>query len=261
MAPLHVDLLMQDRYLLPHTDVRIELHRNIDPLLLLCFQQNAAQYKLEIREMKLFIRKVEVLESIQLALESTFANYAAKYPLRRVVVTSLHVTQQRRVTPVNSIFQGQIPRRMIIACCDQDAYHGVMNKSPFNFKNYKIQSIKVNAGGQSYPAQPLKLDFGNDHYLPAYMQLFDALGLANDNRGNNITRQAFGKSHCIFAFDLTCDADDGAHWDPIKEGNTSVEIQFGGDLPAGGVQVIVYAEFDNLLSIDRNRIAHFDYAA
>ena len=42
MAPLHIDLMMQDRYLMPHTDVRIELHRNIDPLLLLCFQAKCA---------------------------------------------------------------------------------------------------------------------------------------------------------------------------------------------------------------------------
>jgi len=37
MAPLHVDLMSQDRYLMPHTDIRIELHRNADPLLLLLF--------------------------------------------------------------------------------------------------------------------------------------------------------------------------------------------------------------------------------
>jgi hypothetical protein len=261
MAPLHVDLMTQDRYLLPHTDVRIELHRNSDPLLLLCYQQNAQAYKLEVREMKMFVRKVEILESIQLALESTFAQYAAKYPLRRAVVTSLHVTQQRRVTPMNSLFQGQIPRRLIVACCDQDAFHGVISKSPFRFQNYSIQSIKVTAGGHTFPAHPMKLDFPNGHYLQAYAELFEALGLANDNKGNTITRNAFPQSHCIFAFDLTADGDDGAHWDPIKEGNTSLEIQFGQNLPAGGVQVIVYAEFDNLLSIDRNRVAHFDYTA
>lgn len=261
MAPLHVDLMMQDRFLLPHTDIRIELHRNADPLLLLCFGPNAPSYKLEVREMKLLIEKAEVLDSIQLALESTFAHYAAKYPLRRSVVTSLHVTPQRRVTPTNSIFQGQIPRRMIVCCCDQDAFHGIQNKSPFTFQPYRIQSIKVTAGGQTFPAHPLRLDFVNGHYLQAYMQLFQTLGLAGDNTGNNITRADFGKTHCIFAFDLTDDSSDGSHWSPIREGTTSVEIQFGQNLPASGVQVIIYAEFDNLLSIDRNRVAYFDYTA
>lgn len=261
MAPLHVDLMNQDRLLLPHTDLRIELHKNPDPLLLLCFHAQPPACRLEVREMKLFIQKVEVLESVQLALESTIAQYAAKYPIRRSIVTSLHVTQQRRVTPTNSIFQGQIPRRMIICCCDQDAYHGAVNKSPFLFQNYAIQSVKVTAGGQTFPAQPFRLDFTNHNFLQAYTQLFQALGLANDNRGNGITRTDFEASHCFFAFDLTADSDDGGHWDTIKEGTTSVEIQFGQNLPASGVQVIVYAEFDNLLSIDRNRVAHFDYTA
>jgi len=261
MAPLHVDLMMQDRYMMPHMNVRLELHRNADPLVLMCHQPNAKAYKLEIREMRLFVQKVEVLESVHLALESTVNQFAAKYPLRRVVVTSLHVTAQRRLTPTNNIFQGQIPRRLVVACCDNNAYHGLLGKSPFNFKHYSIQSVKVVAGGQTYPSNPLRLDFNNKHYIQAYVQMFEALGLANDNRGNDIDRNDFDKSHCIFAFDLTNDCDDGSHWEVVKEGNTSLEIQFGPHLPASGVQVIVYAEFDNLLTLDRNRIAQFDYTA
>lgn len=80
MAPVHVDLMMQDRFLLPHTELRLELHRNPDALLLMCHQANALAYKIEVREVRLFMEKVEVLESIQLALESTINQYAAKYP-------------------------------------------------------------------------------------------------------------------------------------------------------------------------------------
>lgn len=127
MAPLHVDVMMQDRYLLPQTEVRLELHRNPDALALLCYTPNAAAYRIEVREMRFFVQKVEVLESVNLALESTLSHYASKYPLRRTVVTSLHVNAQRRATPMNNIFQGQIPRRMIVACCDQDSYHGAIN--------------------------------------------------------------------------------------------------------------------------------------
>lgn len=261
-APLHVDIMMQDRYLIPHTEIRLELHRNPDALLLLCHAANAAAYKIEVREMRLFMEKVDVLESVNLAVESTLGAFTAKYPLRRTVVTSLHVTPQRRATPTNNIFQGQIPRRMIIACCDQDAYTGVINKSPFKFRPFGIQSIKVIAGGQTFPAQPLRLDFTNHHYIQAYLQLFDSLGIANDNRGNGISRKDYENSHCIFGFDLTPDKDDGAHWDIVREGNTSIEIQFGDNaLTGNGVQVIVYGEFDNLMTLDRNRVAHFDYTA
>jgi hypothetical protein len=260
-APLHVDIMMQDRYIMPHTEVRLELHRNPDALLLLCHAANAAAYKVEVREMRLFVEKVDVLESVNLAIESTVNQYVAKYPLRRTVVTSLHVTPQRRTTPTNNIFQGQIPRRMIIACCEQDAYNGVINRSPFKFKPFGIQSIKVIAGGQTFPTHPVRLDFPNHHYIQAYLQLFESLGITHDNRGNGISRSDFENSHCIFGFDLTPDKDDGAHWDIVKEGNTSIDIQFGANLPGNGVQVIVYAEFDNMMTLDRNRVAHFDYTA
>lgn len=261
-APLHVDMMQQDRLLLPHTDVRLELHRNLDPLLLLCFEANPPrQYKIEVREMKLFIKKVEVLESVNLAIEATVNQYAAKYPLRRTVVTSLEVTQQRRMLPNNSIFQGQIPKRMIVACCDTDSFFGTINKSCMKFQNYGIQSIKVTAAGQVFPSHPLRLDFANNHYVQAYVQLLEALSLANDNRGNCITKEDFAKSHTIFGFDLSNDGQDTCGWDLVREGNTSLDIEFGPNLPAGGVTIIVYGEFDNLLSLDKYRLANFDYTA
>lgn len=261
MAPLHVDLMMQDRLMLPHTEVRLDLHRNSDSLALICHQANPRAYKIEVREMKLFIKKVEVLESINLALEATVGQYAAKYPLRRTIVTSLQVTPQRRLLPMNNIFQGQIPKRMIVACCDTDAFHGTLSKSPFRFQHYGIQSIKIVAGGQTFPSQPLRLDFASNHYVQAYMQLLDALSLANDNKGNCITKENFVESHTIFGFDLSNDGEDNCHWELVKEGNTCLEIEFGPDLPQVGVTVIVYGEFDNLLTLDRNRVAHFDYTA
>lgn len=260
-APLHVDLMMQDRFILPHTEVRVQCHRNPDAMLLMCHQANAQAYKIEVREMRLCVRKAEILDSVQLALESTLNHYSAKYPLRRAVIQTLHVSAGRRTTPLNSIFQGQIPRRLIVACCDGDAYHGIITKSPFNFKHYGIQSIKVTAGGQAFPSHPLSLDFGNNRYLQAYLQLLETLGLDNEIKGNCIPRGEFAQSHCIFGFDLTNDNDDGAHWEVVKEGNTALEIEFGANIPNVGVQIIIYAEFDNMLTLDRNRVAHFDYSA
>jgi hypothetical protein len=263
MAPLHVDLMTQERLLMPHTEVRLELYRNPDPLLLLCYQANPPRgYKLEIREMKLFMKKVEVLPSISLALEATVNQYAAKYPIRRTVVTSLQVTQQRRLLPTNTIFQGDIPRRLIVGCVDTDAYHGAINKTPFAFKNYHIQSIKVTAGGQSFPAQPLRLDFANKIYLQAYVQLLEALCLEGDNKGNCITREDFAKSHTLFGFNLTDADDDSCNWELVKQGSTNLEIEFGANqIPDSGVTILVYAELDSLLTLDRNRVAHFDYSA
>ena len=109
--------------------------------------------------------------------------------------------------------------------------------------------------------QPLNVDFKNNLYINAYNQLFEALDLARDNKGNGINRSDFKNTHCIFAFDLTPDEDDNGHWDLIRDGTTSIDIKFSEKLPDSGVQILVYAEFDNLLLIDKDRNVFFDYSA
>jgi hypothetical protein len=46
----------------------------------------------------------------------------------------------------------------------------------------------------------------------------------------------------------------------IKQGNLRVEIHFAEAL-AGIINVVLYAEFDNVIEIDRNRQVLFDYSS
>jgi len=76
-------------------------------------------------------------------------------------------------------------------------------------------------GGESFSLQPLNIDFDDNIYIDAYNQLFEALDLARDNKGNLKNREDFKNTHRIFAFELTPDEDDNGHWDLIKQGTTS----------------------------------------
>jgi hypothetical protein len=46
----------------------------------------------------------------------------------------------------------------------------------------------------------------------------------------------------------------------IKQGNLRIDIHFADALTAT-INVIMYAEFDNVIEIDRNRQVFFDYSA
>jgi hypothetical protein len=46
---------------------------------------------------------------------------------------------------------------------------------------------------------------------------------------------------------------------PIKQDDLHVEIHFAEAL-AGTINVVLYAEFDNVIEIDRNRQVLFDYS-
>ncbi len=259
-APLHIDLFLQDRFLLNYTDVRLELNRNPDSFVLES-PGGATNAHLSVKQMKFYVRKAEILDSTGLAIERVLNNNTAKYPVRRVTMMNLHVASTSQSTPLNTLFSGQLPRRIIFGCVDADAYRGNVKKWPFNFKSYSINEVKVVCGGTTFPAHPLKLDFKNNKYIRAFDQLFESLDMARDNQGNGITRLDFKNGKCFFAFDLTPDEDDNGHWDLIKEGTTSIEISFAEKIPDTGVEVIVYAEFDNLIMLDKHRNVMYDYTA
>ncbi len=68
----------------------------------------------------------------------------------------------------------------------------------------------------------------------------------------------FKNGICIFVFDLPPDEDDGGdQWDLFKEGETTVNIEFSA-ATAVAIEVVIYTEFDNLLTIDHARNTFID---
>jgi hypothetical protein len=55
MGKLHLDVFCQDKYLLNHVDLKIKLRRNRDAFALVA---DAVNYKIKIKEMALYVRKV-----------------------------------------------------------------------------------------------------------------------------------------------------------------------------------------------------------
>ena len=260
IAPLHCDLFSQNKYMLNNVDLRLTLYRNSDDF---CLMSPAAaeRYKIHVENMKWCVQTVEISKSVGLALERTLTKYAAKYPIRRVEIRTVHIDAGRRQTPLNAVFNGQVPRRIIFGCVDGDAYQGTYGKSPFNFKHYNITEVSVVAAGKTYPQKPLLLDFDNNRFAEAFIQLFEGLGISDEDKGNGISLKSYKLGSCLFAFDLSPDHDDGNHWDLVRDGSTTINIRFGAAVPAGGIEVVVYAEFDNLITIDQNRHTFIDYKA
>jgi hypothetical protein len=260
-TPLTTDLFAQDRVLINHMDLRLSLSRNSDAFALLCYSDGTIPFKLEIRRMVWYVKTVSVISSVSLALERTLLTHTCKYPLRRVEVKILHVSNGRQSTPENALWNGQIPRRLVVGCLNSNAVVGSYIKSPFNFKNFKIKEISVVVGGEIHPAQPIITDFDTGDVARAYTQLFEGLGIAGEDKSNGITPAMFVSGSCFFAFDLSADEDDGSHFSVIKEGATTICIKFGEAVATPGIDIVCFAEFDNMLEIDKHRNVFLDYKA
>ena len=64
----------------------------------------------------------------------------------------------------------------------------------------------------------------------------------------------------LFCFDLTPDLGESDHYSLVKTGSIRLGVTFAEDLP-NTVNIIIYAEFQNVLEIDRNRNVFYDFSA
>ena len=90
------------------------------------------------------------------------------------------------------------------------------------------------------------------------MSLFSGTGKLQKDEGNAINRTDFPGGYAIYAFDLTPDLAEEGHFNLARDGSVRVDMKFANALP-NTINVIAYAEFENVIEIDRNRNVLFDY--
>jgi hypothetical protein len=149
-------------------DLKIKLRRSRDAF---AFVSDAANYKIKIKEMALYVRKVQLSPVVRMGHVKTLEKTSCKYPVRRVEVKVDTVPTGNMNYVQNNLFLGQLPKRLVIACVDSDALNGTIGKTPFDFKHYKINFVALNVDGRQIPAKPLQPDFENNGYIRSYMGL------------------------------------------------------------------------------------------
>lgn len=182
----------------------------------------------------------------------------AKYPINRVLCKVYSVPKGNMSLVQDNIFVGAMPKKVYIGCIDNDAYHGSFQKSPFEFNHFNLNFIGVYVDGQPVPHNPLELNFELNSFIRAYQSLFSTINKSGEDRGLFISREEYVKQNVIFGFNLSEDLCDGEHWNLIKHSNLRMEMKFSKPLEQT-ICVIVFAEFENLIEINKSRNILFDF--
>ncbi len=261
LGHLHCDVFNQDKFLMNGVELRVRLIRAKDEYCLM--DDTTLNYKVNIMEASLIVRRVKLSPGILIAHAKTLAKTTAKYPLTRVEVKSFVLHNGIMGETIDNAILGQLPKRIILGFVDNASFNGARKKNPFNFQNFGINFLCLNVDGRQVPTKPLQPSFTSDGCLDveAFNTLFAGTGTHFSDHGNNISRLAYSDGFCLFAFDLTPDlsASSAGHWNLVQSGSVRIEVRFN-KATEQNVNCLLYAEYDNLLEIDSTRQVIVDYS-
>jgi len=155
-----------------------------------------------------------------------------------------------------NLFNGLIPQCIIFEMVRNDAYSGHMARNPFNFQLFALNALRVTSNGEELPYSCLDLTGGK--MIDGYNKLFSGSGDMNCGHGIDIDREDWEKGYALFRLDTTpAGSGHPNHLIPHRSGNINLNLKFANPTPAV-INLIVYAEFQNHLEIDRNRRVVYD---
>jgi len=252
MGKLHSDIFFQNRYLLNGIDVKLKLVRNSNKLVLLAAANS--QYKLKITHASMFIRRIKVNNGIQLRHIEMMEKQLkpAIYPIRRVSMKTFSIATGSLSCNEENLFNGVLPKRIVIGLVDAQSFEGAYNLNPFNFKHKTLKYCSLLIDGKMIPQKPLVSDFEKNTTLRNYFMLLESTGKSFNDAGIGIDRSEYNNGYSLLAFDLTPNLQEDGCYHLIKKGNARLELKFNAPLDTP-VNVIVYAEFDSAIKVDKNR--------
>ena len=252
---LHLDLCLQEKYLPNGVEIRLRLNKTSANFHMF----GEAAGKLEILEAGFNVRTVDLLPVVANDLNQAIAMNNMKIPIRRVDVKTFTISRGQRSKIEDHLFQGQLPKRMILGMVLNSHMNGETTSNPFEFQHFNLSKLDVSIDGKSIHNKPFQPDFENGHFLRSYMSLYQATGALGQNRSMGIMLSDYKAGYTLWGFDLTADqGSEEGQLHPIKTGNLRIELQFA-DALAAVVNVIVYAEFDNQIEINSLREIITDY--
>lgn len=256
LAPVHSDIFFQEKLMLNGVDIKIRMTRGKDEFCLM--RSDAVAYKLNILSASLFVKKVSVSPAVRLGHAQALLSTTAKYPIDRVSVKNFSIPPGSRVSNQENLFLGTLPKSIVLAMVDNDAFTGAYNKNPFAFKNYDLEFLSIYLDGQQFPAKPLQPDYGCGSAVREFYQLALASGKHLKNQALSIDREDFLHGYTLYAFNLTPDEGCGQHVSLIKSGNIRLEARFRQPLPRT-INLIVYSIFDCVIEVSNRRQILVDY--
>ena len=157
------------------------------------WKESLKEYIIEFTSIKLKVRKVKIAPHVILAHESALRKLPVLYDVPRTACKSFTIPGTTPSLVKDNLFNGQVPKRLIVFMSKSSAANGSYTTNPFNMDLFLLSSIGVYLDGEQIPSKAIQMKLrGNDkRFLEGFETLFLGTGKFHKDTGNHITREDY----------------------------------------------------------------------
>jgi hypothetical protein len=205
------------------------------------------EYRVEIDDMHFYVKRRHLETDLFNSIKKKFSmGKKAMYPITQTMMRTEHISKGCYDYINGNLFTGVLPEMMCIGIVSSDAYNGLINKSPFNFKSNNLIKLIITIDGQSVLYQTLECNFKKGEYLLAYNTLF---GGKETKYGNGISMAEYLKGNTLFVYDFRSTKPKQLHGE--RKGTVGIEICFSDPLEEHQ-RIIIMTTSQQVIEIDKD---------
>ena len=259
---LCLDLAQQGRAMLGGCTYKVEIRFNKPEMAFFKRATLLADPDWEISTLSLIVHRTIVSDGTVAAHMRALQHATAKYPVTRHEVQAVTINSGLTDVMLDRIFTGQLPRRVLVGFVEASAYRGDWGKYALSFNHANICHLSFNIDGRSYPRQPYMPDFSKKLYMREYYSFIQSFNQDTSNPVSTFPYDSYILGKTFFCYNFAPDLGDGCGFggclNLIKRGTFGMHVRFE-TAPKVPYIAIVFAEFDNLIQIDKNLQVTTDY--
>ncbi|XP_073404145.1 uncharacterized protein F54H12.2-like [Dendrobates tinctorius] len=256
LGPIFSDIFNQPKLILNGLDLKIKLTQILDAFCLI--SADPEPLKVQILNACLYVKRVQVAPAVRIGHSQALLSATAKYAIDRACMKVYSIPAGSRISNIENLFLGAIPRVIILGFVDNEAFSGTYNKNLLYFHHYNVNHAALYLDGQQIPSQPFQPNFNIELAVREYMALAHISGKQKADCALAIDREEFMDAYTFFAFDLSADQEPGGHFSLIKTGNLRSEVRFALATPHT-INMVVYGVNSSILEINNRREVLYDF--
>ncbi|XP_015794211.1 uncharacterized protein F54H12.2-like [Tetranychus urticae] len=257
---LHLPMCTQDKLLINGVPLRFKFSKSLEDFVLMK-RTDDGPFKVKFDKFSIFIKRVKLFPEAQKSIIMGLEKGPAKYFITRNEVKTYSISADQTSVAIENVYSGSLPKRVLVGLVDDKAFTGSLASNPYEFKNFGVNYIALSMDGIMIPSIPYQPNFSQGQCMREFMCLYRYFNQDEGLPQIDISYADFKKDKTFFAFDLTPDGTIGAETGTlslVKRGHIRLDLKFAQKL-SSSIKVIVFAQFDNLITIDSDRKVFIDY--